>query len=67
MTSFSKMKIYKIGENREEISLERTETKYIQDILRQEELRISFMCGRWNTSAKSHIYFFCPYGTLPRI
>lgn len=38
-TNFSKKKIHKIEQRAEESSLERAETKYIKDILRQEELK----------------------------
>lgn len=51
----------------EESSLESAETKYIQDILRQEELKSLIHVPLMEYISKIICIFFCPYGTLLRI
>lgn len=66
-TNFSKKKIHKIEQRAEESSLESAETKYIQDILRQEELKSLIHVPLMEYISKIIFIFFCPYGTLLRI
>ena len=51
----------------EEISLKNTETKYIQRILRQEELKSLTHLPLLEYVGKILCIFFCPYGMLLRI
>lgn len=65
--NFSRKKIHKIKEKAEEINLESTATKYIQDILRQEGLHCLTHVPLLEHISKVIRNSFCPYGTLIRI